>query len=268
MALKIDIGQYYPADTPIHRMDPRAKFCCALAILISDFLVATPLQLLVSALAAAIIVALSRVPLSKILASVRPIVILLAVLSLFNLFFVRTGTPLLTLGALRITDDSLWAAVLYTARFLVALVEGALLLTTTTPTALADAFDKLLSPLTRIGLPGHEIAMVFSLMLRFIPILADEASAIIDAQAARGGALAEGSMRQRFHAIIPVLVALFASALRHANGLSRALDARCYEGGAGRTHYHELRIRKPDVVALLLCALYVCCLLGPLSTLA
>lgn len=257
MAFRIEIGQYFPAASPIHRMDPRAKFCCMVALLISDFLVQTPAQLALSALAACGLVALAHVPLRQVLRSVRPLVVLLAVLSLFNLFFVHTGTPLVSWGPIRITDDSLWAAVLYTCRFVVALVEGALLLLTTTPTALADAFDRMLSPLARLGVPSHQIAMIFSLMLRFIPILSDDASAIVDAQAARGGALGEGTMRQRFHAIFPVLIALFASSLRHANGLSRALDARCYEGGATRTHLHPLRMRRTDWLALAVTAAYV-----------
>ena len=122
---------------------------------------------------------------------------------------------------------------------------------TTTPTQLADAFDRMLSPLSRLGLPGHEIAMVFSLMMRFIPTLADEASAIIDAQSLRGGAFDEGGPVQRVRSIVPVVVALLASGLRHADGLSRALDARCYEGGEGRTHLHEQRLGGRELVAAL-----------------
>ena len=139
-----------------------------------------------------------------------------------------------------------------TARFALALVAGSLIMLTTTPTQLADAFDRMLSPLSRLGLPGHEIAMVFSLMMRFVPTLADEASAIIDAQSLRGGAFDEGGPVQRVRSVVPVVVALLASGLRHADGLSRALDARCYEGGSGRTHLHEQRVGVHEGVAMAL----------------
>ena len=128
---------------------------------------------------------------------------------------------------------------------------------TTTPTQLADAFDRMLSPLSRVGLPGHEIAMVFSLMMRFVPTLADETSAIIDAQALRGGAFDEGGPVRRVRSIVPVVVALLASGLRHADGLSRALDARCYEGGAGRTHLHEQHLGAREAAAAALTASFV-----------
>ena len=180
----------------------------------------------------------------------RPLVVFLAFLSLFNLIFVQTGSPLVALGPLTITSGGAWAAVLYAVRFALALVVGSLILLTTTPTQLSDAFDRMLSPLSRVGLPGHEIAMVFSLMMRFVPTLADEASAIIDAQSLRGGAFDEGGPVRRVRAVVPVVVALLASGLRHADGLSRALDARCYEGGAGRTHLHEPRLGWREAVAV------------------
>ena len=126
---------------------------------------------------------------------------------------------------------------------------GGLILLTTTPTQLSDAFDRMMAPLARLGLPAHEVAMVFSLMLRFVPTIADETSTILDAQSMRGGGLDEGGPLRRIRAIVPVVVALLASCLRHADGLSRALDARCYEGGEGRTHLHEQRLGRRDAVA-------------------
>ena len=171
-------------------------------------------------------------------------------LSLFNLVFVQTGEVLLAAGPLTITAGGAWAAVLYTIRFGLALMLGGLILLTTTPTQLSDAFDRMMAPVARLGLPAHEVAMVFSLMLRFVPTIADETSAILDAQSMRGGGLDEGGPIRRVPpAIVPVVVALLASCLRHADGLSRALDARCYEGGEGRTHLHEQRLDRRDAVA-------------------
>ncbi len=254
MAFRLNIGQYYPADSPIHALDARVKLCCAVALLVAIFCITNPAQLAVGVAVAAALPALARVPAGRVLASVRPLVALLAVLSLFNLVFVQTGEPIIELGALTVTTGGLAAAALYTLRFAIALVVGSLILLTTTPTQLSDALDRMLSPLSRVGLPGHELAMVFSLMLRFVPTLADEASAIIDAQSLRGGALDEGGLVQRLRSVCSVVVALLASGLRHAEGLSRALDARCYEGGAGRTHLHEQRLGTRDALAVLVTA--------------
>ena len=242
MALRIRMGQYLPRDSRIHRLDPRAKLACALAVMVTVFFIQTPLQLALGLAFALVVVSLSKVPLRQVAQSIRPLVVLLCVLGLFNLFYVDEGTTLFSLGLVRVTTMGLWWAVCYPLRFTIAILMGALILLTTTPTQLTDAFESCLSPLSRVGLPGHELAMVFSLMLRFIPTIADEASAILDAQTARGGAVTEGSFAHRVRAIGPVLVALLASSAHHAEGLSRALDARGYEGGSGRTHWHPLRM--------------------------
>ncbi len=260
MAFRITLGSYHPADSPIHRLDPRTKIVCGLAMMVSVFFIHTPLQLAFGWIVALALVLASRVPATKVAASVRPIVMVLLVLSVFNLLLVTTGDTLLAVGPVRITTDGLWAAVNYSLRLVIAVVAVNVILLTTTPTQLTDAFDDLLAPLSRIGLPSHEIAMVFSLMLRFIPTIADEASAIVDAQTARGGALAEGTLGARIRAIVPVVVALLASSLRHANGLSRALDARCYEGGAARSRWHPLRFHARDGIAAMLTVAYVAAL--------
>lgn len=255
--LRITIGQYFAARSPIHALDARVKLVCALALLVGIFCVSNAAQLAVAVALVAAVLLLARVPARHVLASVRPLMVFLAVLSLFNLFFVRTGDVVATVGPLSFTSGGITAAALYTARFALALVAGSLIMLTTTPTQLSDAFDSLLSPLSRIGLPGHEIAMVFSLMMRFVPTLADEASAIIDAQSLRGGAFDEGGPVRRVRSIVPVVVALLASGLRHADGLSRALDARCYEGGAARTHYHDQRLTHRDLIAAALTATFI-----------
>ncbi len=261
MAFRITLGRYVPADSPIHRLDPRTKLVCGLALMVSVFFIRTPVQLAFGWLVALALVKLSHLPLGKVLKSIQPIAFMLLILSFFNLILVSTGDVLLAMGPLQITTDGVWAAVNYSLRLVVAVIAATLILLTTTPTQLTDAFDALLAPLSRIGLPGHEIAMVFSLMLRFIPTIADEASAILDAQTSRGGALAEGSLAQRIKAVVPIVVALLASSLRHANGLSRALDARCYEGGATRSHWHPLQLHARDGVAVVLTCVYVVALL-------
>lgn len=261
MAFRLKMGQYWPGQSILHRMDPRAKAACALAIMVSVFFVHSVPQLAFAWAVALALVALSRIPVGKVLESVRPVVAMLVILAVCNLLLVRTGSTLVRLGPLTITSGGVWAAVLYSLRLVAAVMAAALLLLTTTPTQLTDAFDAGLAPLSRLGLPGHELAMVFSLMLRFIPTLADEASAILDAQTSRGGALAEGSVVRRVKAVVPVLVALLASSLRHANGLSRALDARCYEGGATRSHWHPLHMEVHDWLALAVTVVYVVALI-------
>ena len=257
MAFRITLGSYVPAESPLHRLDPRTKLLCGLAIMVSVFFIHTPVQLAFGWIVALALVALSHIPIPKVLRSLQPIVIVLLVLSVFNLLLVTSGNTLVALGPLRITTDGAWAAVNYSLRLVVAVIAATLILLTTTPTQLTDAFDALLAPLSRIGLPGHEIAMVFSLMLRFIPTIADEAQAILDAQTARGGALAEGTLVKRVRSVVPIIVSLLASSLRHANGLSRALDARCYEGGAARSHWHPLTLHARDGVAAVATCAYV-----------
>lgn len=186
MALRLSIGQYYPAESPIHRLDPRAKVGCALVAMASTFLIRTPLQLALGVALALALVAATRIPVTKVLESIRPLVTILVLLGLFNLFLVRDGETLFACGPLVIGAESAWSAVLYSLRLAIAILMGALMMLTTTPTQLTDAFDAALSPLARLGLPAHEIAMVFSLMLRFIPTIADEAQAIADAQRTRG----------------------------------------------------------------------------------
>ena len=261
MAFRISLGSYVPADSVLHRLDPRSKIVCGLAIMVSVFFIRTPLQLAFGWAIALGLVLLSHLPAGKVLSSIKPIVMVLLALSVFNLLLVDTGSTLVALGPLHITTGGLWAAVNYSLRLVVAVIAATLILLTTTPTQLTDAFDSLMSPLTHIGLPGHEIAMVFSLMLRFIPTIADEASAILDAQTARGGALAEGSLVDRVRSVIPIVIALLASSLRHANGLSRALDARCYEGGAARSHWHPLELHARDGLSVAVTCVYVVALL-------
>ncbi|MBQ6395324.1 MAG: energy-coupling factor transporter transmembrane protein EcfT [Atopobiaceae bacterium] len=249
MALKLTLGQYWRADSPIHRLDPRAKLLCSLVLIIVSFIIRTPLQLAFAVIGIVALLVASKVPASKVMDSVKPIVMLMLVLSIFNLLWTQTGTQLIALGPLRITIDGVWAAIVYTARVVIAMLVGALVLLTTTPTRLTDALDALFAPFSAIGLPGHEIAMVIALTLRFVPTMAEETAQITDAQTARGGGVAEGSAAKRIRSIGPILIALFAAALRHAQNLSRALDARCYEGGASRSHFHPLAFAPRDAVA-------------------
>lgn len=254
MAVNVSLGHYIAGHSWLHRLDPRAKLICSLIVIIAAFTVSTAAQLIFALICTAAILISSGISPRSILHTIRPALLVLSLLGLFNLFFIQTGTLVFTLGSVTLFDQGIWAAILYPSRFAIALVLGSLTTLTTTPTALADACDALLSPLSRLGLPGHEIAMVLALMLRFVPTLIDDVQTISEAQESRGAALSAGKPRQRLQAITALLVALFTSALRHANNLSRALDARCYEGSAKRTHLHPLKFHRVDAV----CAAVTC----------
>ena len=262
MAVRISLGQYFAADSPIHRLDPRTKVVAALVIMVSVFFIHGPAQLALGLGLMVLAVALARIPIRRVIESLAPIIVVLVLLGLFNLFLTTSGDTVATLGVLRITTDGVRAALIYSLRLIIGVLAALLMLFSTTPSQLTDAFDALLAPLAHVGLPAHELAMVFSLMLRFIPTIADEAAALVDAQTARGGALGEGSPLRRAKAVVPLIVSLLASSLHHANDLSRALDARCYEGGATRGHWHPLRMGWQDGVVLALTCVYVSALVA------
>ena len=241
----------------MHGLDPRTKVACALAVSVAAFAIGTPAQLAVAVAGLLAAILVSRVGVWRVLRSMSPVAATLAALAVVNLLVVRVGDVVWRLGPVVVTQGGLSAAALFPSRMAVGAAAFGLLLLTTTPSRLTDALDATLAPLSRLGLPGHELAMVFSLMLRFVPILAEEARNVIDAQAIRGAGIGEGSPARRLRSVTPALVALLAASLRHAERLSRALDARCYEGGAARSHWHPLRMGARDAVAAALCALLV-----------
>ncbi|WEV58328.1 energy-coupling factor transporter ATPase [Bifidobacterium sp. ESL0728] len=246
----------------IERLDPRVKLVVFLVLMFTSFMVSSLPQLGLTALMVIVLAAAAKLGPKRLFRSMRGFLVLLLVMGIINMLFVRTGKPLVTFWNFPITDEGVMAAVLYTCRFGLVILLGIILLQTTTPTALTDGFGSLLSPLRRLGLHTQELALVMSLALRFLPTLADEAHNIMDAQAARGGSIETGSPTKRIKAIVAIIVPIFAGALRHSDNLSLALDARSYEEGIHRTHWHAMRIRGKDVVFVILCALYLAVLLS------
>lgn len=221
----------------VQQLDPRVKMVGFLAAMFTMFAVSTPAQLALGIAVTLALIAAARINPVRLLSVIHPILALLALMSLANLIVVRTGTVLASLGPLLITSDGVLIAVLYACRFALVIILGAVFLNTTTPTAMTDAFEALLKPLSRVGVHTQEIALVMSLALRFIPTLTGETKSIVDAQAARGGSVETGSPMQRIKAMSAIIVPVFAGTLRHADNLSLALDARCYEEGIQRTHW-------------------------------
>ena len=232
----------------MQRLDPRVKMVGFLTVMFSMFAVSTPMQLAAAALLTLAAILAARMSPLKVARTVHPILAMLVLMGLLNLFVVRTGTPLVTFGPVTITDDAVRFAVLYTCRFALVIIQGALFLATTGPTAITDAFASLLSPLGRLGLHTQELSLVMSLALRFIPTLTDEALAIRNAQAARGGSIETGSFGRKLRAMAAIIVPVLAGTMRHADNLALALDARCYEEGIRRTHWRRLAVRPRDIV--------------------
>ncbi len=257
MSIRASIGQYYSTDSPIHRLDPRVKLVGTIIYMVSCFFVSSIASLLLAGVAVGAVVALAHVPVKRLLSQIKPIVLFLVITSFINLFFVQTGALVFTLGPIAIHQGGIEAAILYTLRFFLLLVAGSLLTLTTTPVALTDAAEKLLAPLEHLGVPVSQGTLILSIALRFVPTLSREAEHIVAAQTARGADLENKGAIAYARACVPLIVPLFASALRHADNLGRAMDARCYTG-AGRTHYHVMRLSaQRDYPAIALLVLYL-----------
>lgn len=256
MLKDITLGQYYQTDSVIHRLDPRVKLVATLAFIVSLFIVNSFWGYLIAAAFLVVMIRLSHVPFKFMVRGMKAIVFLLVVAGVFNLFL-TPGEVVVSFWKLKITKEGIKLALLMAARLCFLIIGSSIMTLTTTPNQLTDAMEKLLGPLKKIHVPVHEIAMMMSIALRFIPILLEETDKIMKAQIARGADFESGNMLQRAKAMIPILVPLFVSAFRHANDLAMAMEARCYHGGEGRTKMKPLRYVSRDRVAYAIVILYV-----------
>ena len=248
----ISLGQYYSVDSPIHRLDPRIKIIIAILYIVIVFLCSNVLSMALLILSAFAIIILSNIPIRIVLRSIKSIVFIIAFTAVINIFWTSgEGNPLLQLGALKIYKEGLINAFFLVLRIVVLIIGSSVLLTyTTTPISLTDGIERLLSPFKKIGLPVHDFAMIMTIALRFIPTLMEEAEKIMSAQKARGADFSNGTLIQRAKALIPILIPLFSSSIRHALDLATAMECRCYRGGEGRTRMKILKYRASDVAAL------------------
>ena len=256
MIRDITIGQYYPANSKLHRLDPRVKIVCTFLFLISLFCFQNIWGYVVATIFLASIIRISKVPFKFIVKGLRPVIMLLMITVLFNLFLTKMGTVIFEAWVFKITDEGLRTAGFMTVRLIYLILGSSLMTFTTTPNALTDGIEKLLWPLRKIKLPVHEIAMMMSIALRFIPILLEETDKIMKAQIARGADLESGNIIQKAKAMIPILVPLFVSAFRRATDLAMAMEARCYRGGEGRTKMKPLVYQKKDYIAYAIMIVY------------
>lgn len=248
MLRDITIGQYYPADSVIHRLDPRVKLMATLLFVISLFTFRNIVGFIIATIFLITFIKLSKVPFGYMVKGLRAIMIILIITALFNLFL-TPGETLVEFWIFSITKEGLVSAVKMAIRLIYLILGTSVVTLTTTPNALTDGLEKSLGPLNKIKIPVHEIAMMMSIALRFIPILVEETDKIMKAQIARGADFESGNLIKKAKNMVPLLVPLFISAFRRANDLAMAMEARCYHGGSGRTKMKPLKYKKRDGIA-------------------
>ena len=262
MLRDITLGQYYPADSVIHKLDPRVKLFGTLIYIISLFVFKGLPAFILAAIFLVVLIKLSKVPFSYMVKGLKTIVLIMLFAAVFNLFL-TPGTSIIDVWLLRhITWEGLEKAVYMGIRLILLILGSSIMTLTTTPNELTDGLEKALSPLKYIKVPVHEIAMMMSIALRFIPILIEETDKIMKAQMARGADFEHGNLIQKAKNMVPLLVPLFVSAFRRANDLAMAMEARCYRGGEGRTKMKPLHYQKRDRMAYLTLLVYLATVIG------
>lgn len=250
MLKDITIGQYFPGDSIIHRLDPRFKIIITFIYILMLFTGSNILCLTVGAVYTVMAILLSRIPFKMFVKSVRPLLPFLIITALLNLFLVDSGDTYFRWKFLKITEEGVNISVFMIIRIVLLIMGSSLLTYTTSPITLTDAIERLLSPLKKLKFPVHELAMMMSIALRFIPTLIEETDKIMSAQKARGAEIDSGSFMTRARNMISILVPLFISSFRRADELATAMECRCYNGGEGRTRLRQLKSSARDYIAL------------------
>lgn len=256
MIKDITIGQYIPGDSVLHRADPRTKILLTFAFMIVIFMIRSYFSFAAMTFFVILVVLISSVPLKYTLRGLKPILLIIIFTTVINIF-TTGGTPVFNYGFLRyITYEGLKTAFLLALRLALLIIGASLLTFTTTPILLTDGIEKLLKPFKRLGMPAHELAMMMTIALRFIPTLLEETDKIMKAQTARGADFDSGNLIQRAKSFIPVLVPLFVSAFRRADELAIAMESRCYRGSQGRTRMRQLAFTRIDIWLTMVFALF------------
>jgi energy-coupling factor transport system permease protein len=261
MIRDITIGQYYPIESRIHGLDPRTKLAMTFGFIISLFFGTKLLVYLIAATFLAIVIKISKVPFKYMVKGLKSIMILIIFTVVINIFMTQ-GDPIFTWRFLTITREGVILAFSMAIRLILLTIGSSILTLTTSPIDLTDAIERLLKPFEKIHVPAHEIAMMMTIALRFIPILLEETDKIMKAQMARGADFETGGLIKKAKSLVPLLVPLFISAFRRADELALAMEARCYRGGKGRTRMKTLAYKKQDFIAYILIAFYIIGMLG------
>lgn len=257
----ITLGQYIPGKSVLHRLDPRTKIIWTIILMVAVFLIESWQEYVMMGCLTLILLLISGVPVKQSLKGLKPLLFILAITSVLNIFFIG-GTPIFEIGPVKVTYEGVFSAIKLFFRLIMLVVTASLMTLTTTPMAMTDGIEKLLKPLEKIGVPAHEIAMMMSIALRFIPTLLEETERIMKAQASRGADFDTGSIFSRVRSFIPVLVPLFVSAFKRADELAEAMESRCYNGSKGRTRLKTIRFTALDATTTLLGVLFLCLVFG------
>ena len=253
----ISFGQYYPAESIIHKLDPRTKVVLAILYIVCSFVCQSAIGFAVLIASMIAIVIISKIPMKTILRSIKPVIIIMAFMAILNLFLVNGGVAI-HIWKITIYSEGIYTAITSVFRIIALIIGTGIFLTyTTTPIELTDGIEQLFGFLKKIKIPIHEFAMMMTIALRFIPTLMEETDKIIAAQKARGADFSNGSLIKRAKALIPILVPLFISAFRRADELAVAMECRCYRGGDGRTKLHVLKYRARDFIVMLVFAAFL-----------
>lgn len=252
MAIRdITLGQYYPGSSWIHKLDPRVKIMATILYIVALFVVQDFIGFAIAAAGLAAVIIVSKVPLSFILRGLKPVFLIISFTLIINMFMIK-GEVLVSFWIFEITREGLRTAIFMAIRLILLIIGSSLLTLTTKPISLTDGIEALLSPFKKIGMPAHELAMMMTIALRFIPTLMEETDKIMKAQQARGADFESGNLMSRAKALIPILVPLFISAFRIAQDLAMAMEARCYGGNIKRTRMNGMKLAKRDLAASLL----------------
>ena len=246
----ITLGQYFPADSVIHRLDPRVKILSLIAYIALVFCTFNFYALGLMALSVLVVILMSKVPLLMYLKSLKVIIVIVIITSLLNLFY-GTGEPIFEWWIIKITMSGIHNAIFVCSRIICLILLSSVLTFTTSPTDLTDALERLMKPLTVFHIKVHEIAMMMTIALRFVPTLLEETDKITSAQKARGADMESGNLAKRIKALVPILIPLFVSAFRRAYDLAVAMECRCYQGGDGRTRMKRLTLHTRDLISVL-----------------
>lgn len=262
MIRDMTIGQYYPADSQIHRLDARVKLIITLLYIISLFVIKSFIGYAIVIITLATVIKVSKVPFKFMIKGLKSLVFIIIFTALINIFTTKGGIELFRLWKLTVTLEGLLFASKMCLRIILLIIGSSILTLTTTPIKLTDGIESLLKPFEKLGVPSHDIAMMMTIALRFIPTLLDETDKIIKAQQARGADFDTGKLTDKAKALVPILVPLFISAFRRADELAIAMEARCYNGGSNRTRMNEMSVSAIDYWAICIFVLYFAVLIA------
>ena len=252
MLSDVTFGQYYPVSSPVHKMDPRVKILLSILFIVAVFFVRTYSGYGVLLILLLLSIVVARVKITAVLKSIKALIFLIVITALLNLLFTKTGNLVWEWWIISITDDGIRLTVMMALRLLFLVMGTSVLTLTTTPIELTDGIESLLTPLKLIRFPVHDLAIIMSIALRFVPTLMEETDKIIMAQKSRGADFESGNIFKRIRALVPVIIPLFVSAFKRAEELSYAMDARCYNASKKRTRYRKMSIHFRDIAASLI----------------